>query len=1306
MANASGNSLHPADSHKLIDDQQELCLRRSARENRATQKGLEYTRDLCLQAATKAKRAWRKRINSIHSLLATRKDIATLTTECEELERKMTQVSEAHEALEVLIQDNQDRKLLYEDFENISRENNKTLRMVSERIKIFEQEVDSQNSVKSPSTKSSKISDRSSRKSSRTSSGNSSHSSLQKRVQLEGDIASLRAKLAVTKERQERESEHRAKMDEVRRMKMEIIREEERTKEELKVLEENFRIKEQLADKEAKMKASIKHEEIDPLPDESPMKPPVESCSKELLAKFLNDQSTSVSDVNLADSRQPPDITVPRASVRGPEERRKETTLPKLSPLNPFAPSFKPINTSANTPLANPFARNPASSHSSGVKEETPKYESNDTVRENPNEQVQTKLLEVAKLLAETQSQSRLPLPEPGLFSGDLLQYPLWLKTFETLIEGRALKSSERLHFLGKYVKGEAKELVDSFLLLDSEDAYDKAKEMLKKRYGDQFAVATTCRKKLESWPRIHPNDGAGLRKYSDFLVQCEKIMERIGSLRVLNDDQENRKLVSKLPRWASNRWSRLAYHWKEENKGFPPFSEFVKFVVKEADIACDPVLSSSLFSEEDSSKISSKESKIANPPRRRLQGANTFATSLSKEGKGTGERKRSPASIIKSCIICNGAHDLDVCLEFMNKTVSERKEFVSIKGLCFACLQHGHMSKDCKERKICRVCNRRHPTPFHGDLIKREEDNDKKPDLSKALTANSSASCFANRQGKSQTNSMIVPVWLSHRGNQSNERLVYALLDDQSDTTFVRDEALRSLGISGPETHLLLSTMHATDKLIKTMRIEDLVIQDFSRQVTLQLPKAFSREVIPARREQIPRPEYALQWPHLKKIADQIAPYRNDVEIGLLIGSDCPRAIMPREIIPGEDDSPYAMRSDLGWGIIGKISQSLDEEDEERCDRFDVTDSLDPPTLATRSKKICNFAVRTHVKEVINPYQVIKMFEMDFSERRGNKQAALSQDDILFLKKMEEGICQTEDGHYQMPLPLGENTPKLPDNKALALRRLLKLKSRMENDPRYRRDYTAFMQDLTEKGYAEKVREDQQPSEDGRRWYIRHHGVYHPKKPEKIRVVFDCSATYMGQSLNKHLLQGPDLTNSLVGVLCRFRQEAIAFMCDLEAMFHQFKVAEKDRDFLRFYWWENGDTTKKPVHLFGAASSPGCSNFGLKRAANDYESEFGSDAANFIRNDFYVDDGLKSVATIPEAVSLIQNTMNICAKGGMRLHKFISNSKEVIATIAPEDRAKGVKDLDLHSDVLPVERALGIHWCVESDTFQFRIIL
>ena len=61
-------------------------------------------------------------------------------------------------------------------------------------------------------------------------------------------------------------------------------------------------------------------------------------------------------------------------------------------------------------------------------------------------------------------------------------------------------------------------------------------------------------------------------------------------------------------------------------------------------------------------------------------------------------------------------------------------------------------------------------------------------------------------------------------------------------------------------------------------------------------------------------------------------------------------------------------------------------------------------------------------------------------------------------------------------------------------------------------------------------------------------------------------------------------------------------------------------------------------VHLFGAASSPGCANFGLRRAADDGEDEFGTDAAEFIREEFYVDDGIKSVPTVKDAVTLIKS--------------------------------------------------------------------
>ena len=156
-------------------------------------------------------------------------------------------------------------------------------------------------------------------------------------------------------------------------------------------------------------------------------------------------------------------------------------------------------------------------------------------------------------------------------------------------------------------------------------------------------------------------------------------------------------------------------------------------------------------------------------------------------------------------------------------------------------------------------------------------------------------------------------------------------------------------------------------------------------------------------------------------------------------------------------------------------------------------------------------------------------------------------------------------------------------------------------------------------------------------------------------------------ETLNKHLLQGPDLTNNLTGVLCRFRQELIAFICDIEAMFHQVKVNEEHRDLLCFLWWEDADLTKEPkehrmtVDLFRATLSPGCANFASKVTANDFEREFGTTTADFLHNNFYVDDSLKSVSSVEEAVKLIANVKQMCNKGGFRLHKFMLNSKKVI---------------------------------------------
>ena len=106
---------------------------------------------------------------------------------------------------------------------------------------------------------------------------------------------------------------------------------------------------------------------------------------------------------------------------------------------------------------------------------------------------------------------------------------------------------------------------------------------------------------------------------------------------------------------------------------------------------------------------------------------------------------------------------------------------------------------------------------------------------------------------------------------------------------------------------------------------------------------------------------------------------------------------------------------------------------------------------------------------------------------------------------------------------------------------------------------------DYIAKGNVRKVPDDQVDPGGKPLWYLPHHLVIYEHKLGKVRVVFDCAARFGDTSLNDQLLQGRDLTNSLTGVLLRFRQEPVALMADVKEMFHQVHVAPDDCHALRF---------------------------------------------------------------------------------------------------------------------------------------------
>ena len=61
---------------------------------------------------------------------------------------------------------------------------------------------------------------------------------------------------------------------------------------------------------------------------------------------------------------------------------------------------------------------------------------------------------------------------------------------------------------------------------------------------------------------------------------------------------------------------------------------------------------------------------------------------------------------------------------------------------------------------------------------------------------------------------------------------------------------------------------------------------------------------------------------------------------------------------------------------------------------------------------------------------------------------------------------------------------------------------------------------------------------------------------------MFDAASLHDGVSLHNQLLEGPSLTNTLLGILRRFRQYPIALVADIEDMFNQVKVLPEDSMF------------------------------------------------------------------------------------------------------------------------------------------------
>ena len=580
---------------------QEENVRKCSRERRMTEKGLDYRKQLLERDRNSALKIWKDQLQTARSLASTSDNLRVLQREVFKLETRMENLTKVSHKLNDL-QDPEERSKDMEDHGMWLHENMEVTRSLN--IKICELQSDVNDRV-------SLYSKRSRRSRSSSKSKNSSFS-IPIRAQMMARAARLGAELRF----------HDIERDKVAALKrqedikkLQIMRELAASNAELeavtKIEEEEFGVTINKTD-DLGLPEDDAHSRIEEYL-KSQLQSITDESSPEATAK-TKVVSTTMSEV-VASSYQSsgaasgfqnaPSTSISRshAETNVTFVKRSEVTASSCqsSILNPAAPAFTTNSTPVQT-ITYPFSPSQASPKG---RASTPELTGVGKV-----------ITKLADLLTQRQDKDSLPRPEPEVFNGDLLRYPLWIKSFETFIERKTKDPSERLYYLGKFTADEAKDSINGLLPLDSEEAYVEAKRILASRFGNPFLVSNAYRKKINDWPRILPNDGPGLRRFSDFLQHRNTAMHSIKYLGVLNDPEENQRMLKKLPSYLVSRWSRIVdkcigeeqtdklnleevpCHAREAT--YPSFAEFCQFLATEARIACNPVTSLRAIKDED----------------------------------------------------------------------------------------------------------------------------------------------------------------------------------------------------------------------------------------------------------------------------------------------------------------------------------------------------------------------------------------------------------------------------------------------------------------------------------------------------------------------------------------------------------------------------------------------------------------------------------------------------------------------------------------------------------------------------------
>ena len=640
--------------------------------------------------------------------------------------------------------------------------------------------------------------------------------------------------------------------------------------------------------------------------------------------------------------------------------------------------------------------------------------------------------------------------------------------------------------------------------------------------------------------------------------------------------------------------------------------------------------------------------------------------------------RDASQVTINKWCSLHKTkTHDLLECLNFKAMNSNAKSEFVRSNRLCYSCLCSGHTSNYCFKRKPCNV----------GDLSGTYCGKSHHPLIHDAFSSNLPANAPQSRPVThlNFSDSLLLPIGIVH----CNSHPICTLYDSGATLSIVTHEMAKKLQLPGRDVELTIIKVGNVVETIKS-KIYTMTLVDY----------------------------YGYKWPinvcgmesitsdsvevDIKRIAEILEVDINSIQrptgqIDLLVGIDyC--SLLPNVV--KSKDNLQLLHNSFGFCVRGVINFSNVNQLHHATFKFNhISCSVNEDFIQGNSD----------LTKQIEDYFTMENLGVECNPKCGGcKCGNCSFSSMLSIKEQKE-MNQIIDGleyniqckRWICSYPWIRTPYDLPNNFSSAFAKLRSTERRLRllgSD--YACNYSNQFTDMIERGVLHKIDFSTLMNYKGPVHYLPHHEIHKPSSlSTPLRIVFNPSSSFAGHILNDYYAKGPDVLNSMLGVLLRFRLGKIGIIGDIKKMYNSIGLSVMDQHTHRCLW-RDMNSSREPDHYtltsvtFGDRPAGAIAVIALRKTAEMFEDRF-TKAAKIIINDSYVDDIIFSVDDANLATNLMSDIEYILKEAGFQI-------KEWVTTL------KGNNDINSSFPVANSDenKVLGMLFNSESDHFKFQFNL